>query len=142
MGWTNPLKIKEKLKTTLKSSDANHRPMVNVDKKSDFVKNCGKGIHLVITLTSSSSRSTETTFKKSKDNRYTLGMWKLYLDSCATYHYFFAKELLTNIKNDDTILTDRCNAGTTVTNTRGWWGEFKAWINDQGITNLLPTPHA
>ena len=70
------------------------------------------------TLTNASNRSAKTANKKFKDNRYTLDRWKLYLDSCATYHSFLAKELCTNIKDGDTILTGSCNAGTTVTNIR------------------------
>ena len=37
-------------------------------------------------------------------------------------------------------MNGRCNAGTVTTNTRGWYGEFKVWLNDKGISNLLSTP--
>ena len=33
-----------------------------------------------------------------------------------------------------------CNAGTVTTNTRGWYGEFKVWLNERGISNLLSIP--
>ena len=32
------------------------------------------------------------------------------------------------------------NAGTVTTNTRGWYGEFKVWLNERGIANLLSIP--
>ena len=69
-------------------------------------------------------------------------MARLILDlaSCVTYHSFFAREFLRNIEEGNTTLTGSCNAGTTVTNTRGWWGEFQAWLNKQGIANLLSIP--
>ena len=30
-----------------------------------------------------------------------------------------------------------CNAGQTETNSRGWYGDFEVWLNEQGIANLL-----
>ena len=50
-----------------------------------------------------SNRIAKTTIKKSTDNRYTLDRWTLYLDSCTTYHYFFAKEVLTNINRNPAV---------------------------------------
>ena len=49
-------------------------------------------------LTNTSSINANTAIKRSEDDRYTLDRWKLYLDSCAIYHSFFAKEFLRNIK--------------------------------------------
>ena len=37
-------------------------------------------------------------------------------------------------------LTGSCDAGTTGINTRRWWGEFEAWLNEQGVANLLLVP--
>ena len=44
----NPLKVKKKIKTTSKSSDATHLSTVKVNKKPDFVKNCVKNINLAV----------------------------------------------------------------------------------------------
>ena len=137
---TNPLKVKKKIKNNSKSSDANHLCTIKMDGKPASIKSCMKNMTYLVALANAISRSAKTAFKKSEDNRYTLDRWKLYLDSCATYHYFFAKEFLWNIEEGDTTLTGSCNAGTTVTNTRGWWGEFQAWLNKQGIANLLSIP--
>ena len=90
-----------------------------VDEKPAFVKNCMKHLDSAVALANASSRSAKVAPKKSIDVRYTLDRWKLYLDSCATYHSFIAKEFLRNIKYGDMTLTGSCNAGTTITNTRG-----------------------
>ena len=37
-------------------------------------------------------------------------------------------------------MTGSCNVGTTSTNTHGWYGEFKVWLNEMEIANLLSTP--
>ena len=37
-------------------------------------------------------------------------------------------------------MTGSCNDGTTSTNTQGWYGEFKVWLNEMGITNILSIP--
>ena len=39
-----------------------------------------------------------------------------------------------------TAMSGSCNAGTVTTNTRGWYGEFKVWINERGIADLLYIP--
>ena len=38
-----------------------------------------------------------TDVKSGGNKRLTLDWWKLYLDSCASYHTFFVKDLLMNI---------------------------------------------
>ena len=93
-----------------------------------------------VALVIATSKSAKTTIVKPEDDRYTLDRWKLYLDICATYHYFFTKEFLLYTKKGDTTLTCSCNAGTTVINTRGWWREFQVWLNKHGIANLLSIP--
>ena len=35
---------------------------------------------------------------KMRSRRNTLDWWKCYLDSCASYHTFFVREFLKNIK--------------------------------------------
>ena len=30
-----------------------------------------------------------------------------------------------------------CNAGTVLTNTNGWYGDFEVWLNKKGIPNVL-----
>ena len=47
---------------------------------------------------------TEKTFPRDA-KRVTLNWWKLYLDSCATYHTAFVDWLLDNVHEVDTILT-------------------------------------
>ena len=111
-----------------------------MDEKPTFVKNCGKNLDSEVVLANISSKSLKAAPKNSEDDRYTLDRWKLYLDICATYHYFFTKEFLLYTKKGDTTLTCSCNAGTTVINTRGWWREFQVWLNKHGIANLLSIP--
>ena len=123
---TNPLKAKKKIKTTSKPSDAHHLPMVKVDEKPAFVTNCMKIMNLAVVLANVSSRGAKTAVKKSEDDRYNLYRLKLYLNSCANYHSFLAKDFLTDIKDGDTTLTGSCDAGTTVTDARGCWDDFKA----------------
>ena len=72
--------------------------------------------------------------------QFTLDLWKLYLDCCATYHTFFVKEFLTWVHKGKATMTGSCNVGTTSTNTQGWSGEFKLWINEMGIANILLIP--
>ena len=69
--------------------------------------------------------------------RVTLDPWKIYLNSYATYHTFFVKELLARVQKVKDTMTGSCNSGTTSTNTQGWYGEFKVWLNEMGIANLL-----
>jgi hypothetical protein len=75
------------------------------------MNNLNNGVSLVNTI----DWSAEGTTKKPKENRYTSDRWKLYLDSCTTYHSFFAKELLLNTEYGDTTLTGSYNAGTLAT---------------------------
>ena len=70
----------------------------------------------------------------------TLAPWKLYLDSCATYHAFFDKRFLRDVKEGSSVMNGRCNAGTTRTNKRGMWEGFQVWLNEHGIANLLSIP--
>jgi len=56
--------------------------------------------------------------KPSKEVCMTLCAWKLYLDSCDTYHSAFADWCLENICEVDTILKGSCNAGVTTSNTK------------------------
>ena len=72
--------------------------------------------------------------------RFTLDWWKVYLDSCATYHTFFVKECLRGIYMSKTIMNGSCNAGTVSTRKKGWFGEFEVWYNKNGMANLLSTP--
>ena len=70
----------------------------------------------------------------------TLDPWKLYLDSCATYQTFFVKEFLDMVHKGKSTMSGSCNVGTTSTNIQGWYGEFKVWLNEMGIANLLLIP--
>ena len=73
-------------------------------------------------------------------DRFTLDNWKFYLDSCATYHTFFVREFLDRVYSVKTYMNGSCNSGTVTTNTRGWYGKLKVWINERGISNLLSIP--
>ena len=72
--------------------------------------------------------------------RLTLCTWKLYLDSCATYHSCFVDWCLDKNETVDTVLRGNCNAGVTTTNTKGYFGLFHMWLNKKGIANLLSIP--
>ena len=63
----------------------------------------------------------ETT-KTESQYQVILDPWKLYLNSCATYHTFFVKELLARVQKGKAKITGSCNEGTTSTNTQGWYG--------------------
>ena len=95
---------------------------------------------MAVALSDTSSKSAKTAFKKTDDDRNTLDIWKLYFDSFANYYSFFADEFLRDTNNGDTTLTDSCNAGIAVTNTRGCWGEFEVWLNQQGISKKMSVP--
>ena len=66
--------------------------------------------------------------------------WKLYLDSCATYHSVFATWCLENIHEVEVYLKGHCNAGVTICKEQGYYGVFKMWLNCNGIANLLSIP--
>ena len=52
----------------------------------------------------------------------------------------FFREFLDRAYSGKTYMNGSCNAGTVTTNTRGWYGKFKVWLNDRGIANLLFIP--
>ena len=64
---------------------------------------------------------------------------KFYPNSYATYHNFFVKEFLDRVSLGKTVRNASCNAGTVTTNIRGCCGEFKVWLSERGIANLLYT---
>ena len=72
--------------------------------------------------------------------RLTLDAYKLYLDSCATYHSVFVEWCLDNITADGVVLRGNCNAGVTTSTQKGYYGLFHMWLNKQGIANLLSIP--
>ena len=39
-----------------------------------------------------------------------------------------------------TAMNGSYNVGTVTTNTRGWYGKFKVWLNERSISNLLSIP--
>ena len=45
-----------------------------------------------------------TDVKSGGNKRLTLDWWKLYLDSCASYHTFFVKEFLMNISEGTVVM--------------------------------------
>ena len=54
----------------------------------------------------------------------TLQWWKIYLDSCATYHTFFVKEFLKNVVENKGTMNGNCNAGETKITKRGYFGKL------------------
>ena len=60
-----------------------------------------------------------TDVKSGGNKRLTLDWWKLYLDSCASYHTLFVKEFLMNIYKGAKAINGNCNAGTTRITKRG-----------------------
>jgi len=59
--------------------------------------------------------------QESGTGRLTLDSWKLYLDSCATYHSAFVKWILTNVHEVNMVLKGNCNASVTSSNTNGYY---------------------
>ena len=50
------------------------------------------------------------------------------------------REFLDRVYPGKTAMNRSCNVGTVTTNTRGFYGEFKVWLNERGIANLLSIP--
>eukprot|EP00957_Ditylum_brightwellii_P182512 13902758-Ditylum_brightwellii.AAC.1 len=55
--------------------------------------------------------------------RFTLDPHKLCLDSCATYHSAFVRDMLSDVK--------------TIGTEKGAYGLWSFWLNKKGIVNLL-----
>ena len=79
-------------------------------------------------------------FAEVPGHRFTLDWWKVYLDSCATYHTFFIEEFLRGIYTSKTVMNGSCNAGTVSTRRKGWFGEFEVWYNKYDMANFLSVP--
>ena len=77
---------------------------------------------------------------KHQPERMTLDTWKLYLDSCATYHSAFVDWMLDNVREVNAVLKGNCNAGVTTSSVKGYYGLFDMWLNKKGIANLLSIP--
>ena len=56
--------------------------------------------------------------------RYTLDQWKLYLESCDTYHTAFVTSMLDDVGKSGTTLMGNCNAGVTSSTQKGYYGKF------------------
>ena len=69
--------------------------------------------------------------------RLTLDKYKLYLDSCATYHMAFYDQCLHNVRTVDRVLKGNCNAGVVTSSEKGFFGKWDLWLNRNGIANLL-----
>ena len=69
---TNPLKVKKKIKTTIKSGDVVKAPTIEVAKKPAFVKRCMKNLNSAAALANAGGRSTKDTTSKSGEGRYIL----------------------------------------------------------------------
>ena len=76
--------------------------------------------------------------KADKVGQVALDWWKIYLDSCVTYHTTFAESILSNIHDVDIVLKGRCNNRVTASNKTGLvLCQFKMWMNKKGIVNPL-----
>eukprot|EP00957_Ditylum_brightwellii_P054266 4110519-Ditylum_brightwellii.AAC.1 len=53
---------------------------------------------------------------------FTLDPHKLYLDSCATYHSAFVRDMLSDMKAMGTILQGNCNTGVSTSKEKGAYG--------------------
>ena len=76
------------------------------------------------------------TVENKPDNRFTLHPNKLYLDSCATYHSTFVRDMLSNVKTGTTVLQGQCNAGLSTSAEKGVYRLWTFWLNEKGIVNL------
>ena len=61
----------------------------------------------------------------------------LYLDIFATYHSAVVYWYLKNIQKSRTVLHGHFNAGTTLTDKKGYYGMYEMWINNKLIHNLM-----
>lgn len=78
---------------------------------------------------------------KGKARDFNCGRNKLFLDSCATQHTMFASEYLTGQHTSKVYLKQNCNAGSRLTNKRGYWGDLPFYLlSEGGIANLLSMP--
>ena len=61
--------------------------------------------------------------------RFTLDPFKLYLDSCATYHSAFVHNMLSSVKTGNTVLQGNCNTGVSTSQEKGVYGLYSFWLN-------------
>ena len=80
-------------------------------------------------------KSTERVIK-----RFTLDAYKIYFESCATYHSSFVRWMLGNGHQVITLIQGNCNVGASTSYEKGFFGLWDLWINEQGIANLLSIP--
>ena len=71
---------------------------------------------------------------------FTRVCWKLYLDSCVTYHTEFLIWLLKNVEDADTTLLGNCNDEVTSSSLKGYYGKFHMWVNKNVMVTLLSIP--
>ena len=69
--------------------------------------------------------------------RFTLLWWKMFLDSCATYHTVLLTWFLNNAENSDTTLVRKFNARVSSYSLKGYYGKFHMWINKNRMANFL-----
>ena len=80
------------------------------------------------------------TVENKPGKRLTLHPHKLYLDSCATYHSTFVRNMLSNVKTGTTVLQGQCNAGVSTSAEKGVYGQWTFWLNKKSIVNILSIP--
>ena len=81
-----------------------------------------------------------TTIENKSGKPFTLHPHKLYLDSCATYHSVFVRDMISNVMTVGTVLQGNCNAGVSTSQEKGVYGLWSFWLNKKGIANLLSIP--
>ena len=78
--------------------------------------------------------------QKKKVLRFTLELWKLYLDICATYHTAFVTWLLDDVEDVNTTMVGNYNNGVKLFSLKDYYGKFHMWINKNVMENLLSIP--
>lgn len=128
------------------SLDALKEKLEFADAMTQFCEDMGIGMSgdfagVSVGVVTGTQLLTPAVLSQKPPQRDTLDPWKLYLDSCATYHCAFVEWLLKNVRVVDTILKGNCNAGVTTSNEKGTFGgQFDLWLNRNGIANLLSIP--
>ena len=85
-------------------------------------------------------RGHETSLPDQQHGCVMLHDWKLFFDSCGTYHSAFVDWMLSDVHEVSTVLRGNCNAGVMSTNVKGYYGLWEFWLNKKGIANLLSIP--
>ena len=131
MCGTNPLKVKKKHKTALNSSNTAHVSTIKVDEQPTLFKNCTKIMNSAVVLANATSRSAKP-YPRNLKMTGTLWIGGSYISTAAPLTSLSSLRNSLKIKDGDTTLTGSCNAGTTVTNTRGGGESSRSGLTSRG----------